>query len=155
MVFAGGFVGMSFGLREKRKNRLGAAAMEFGLIAPVLMVVAGGLGEYGWYFHREAMVTNVLESAVRAGSNQKQISGEAAGVCSQCVSVANSAATAGLAAIGITLSNPGATMQAVTAGGTTTYAVQLNPSIPHTRIFSIAPGPSSIDVTVVALAQNL
>jgi Flp pilus assembly protein TadG len=139
----------------KRRNRLGAAAMELALIAPVLSVVAGGLAEYGWYFHREAMVTNVLESAVRAGSNQKQVSGEAAGVCSACVSVANSAATAGLAAIGITLSSPGATMKAITAGGTTTYAVQLNPSIPHTRIFTLAPGPSTIDITVVALAQNL
>jgi Flp pilus assembly protein TadG len=139
----------------KRRNRFGAAAVEFALIAPVLMVVAGGMADYGWYFHREAMVTNVLESAVRAGSNQKQITGEATGVCSNCLSVANSAATAGLASIGITLGSPGATLQTITVGGTTTYAVQLNPSISHARIFSLAPGPSTIQVTVVALAQNL
>ena len=141
--------------RARRKSRTGAAAVEFGLFAPVLLVVAGGVADYGWFFHREAMVTNVLESAVRAGSVQSQLSGEATGVCSACISVANSAATAGLASIGITLASPGATIQTVTAGGTTTYAVQLNPTIPHTRIFSLTPGPTSMNITVVALAQNL
>jgi hypothetical protein len=101
------------------------------------------------------MVTNVLESAVRAGSVQAQLSGEGTGVCSQCTAVANSAATAGLAAIGITLASPGATIQTINAGGTTTYAVQLNPSISHTRIFGLTPGPTSMNITVVALAQNL
>ncbi len=146
---------MSSDLRVRRRNRFGAAAVEFGLIAPVIVVVAGGMADYGWYFHREAMVTNVLESAVRAGSNQKQVTGEAAGVCSDCLAVANSAATAGLSSIGITLASPGATMQTIAVGGTTTYAVQLNPTIPHARIFSLAPGPSSISVSVLALAQNL
>jgi Flp pilus assembly protein TadG len=141
--------------RAARRSRLGAAAVEFGLIAPVLVIVAGGVADYGWYFHREAMVTNVLESAVRAGSIQSQLSGEGTGVCSQCIAVANSAATAGLAAIGTTLSSPGATIQTITVSGTTTYAVQLNPTIPHTRIFGLAPGPSSMNITVVALAQNL
>jgi Flp pilus assembly protein TadG len=138
-----------------RRNRAGAAAVEFALLTPVLTVLAGGLADYGWYFHREAMVTNVLESAVRAGSNQDQVSGEGAGVCSQCIAVANSAATAGLAEIGITLGSPGATIQTITAGGTTTYAVQLNPTIPHTRIFALTPGPTTMNITVVALAQHL
>jgi Flp pilus assembly protein TadG len=141
--------------RAGRKRRTGAAAVEFGLIAPVLVVIAGGVADYGWFFHREAMVTNVLESAVRAGSVQSQVSGEGTGVCSNCVAVANSAATAGLAAIGITLASPGASIQTITAGGTTTYAVQLNPTISHTRIFSLTPGPTSMNITVVALAQNL
>lgn len=138
-----------------RKKRTGAAAVEFGLLAPVLLVVAGGVADYGWFFHREAMVTNVLESAVRAGSVQAQVSGEGTGVCSACIAVANSAATAGLAAIGITLASPGATIQTITASGTTTYAVQLNPTISHARIFGLAPGPTSMNITVVALAQNL
>jgi len=141
--------------RAGRKQRTGAAAVEFGLIAPVLVVIAGGVADYGWFFHREAMVTNVLESAVRAGSVQSQVSGEGTGVCSNCVAVANSAATAGLAAIGITLASPGASIQTVTAGGTTTYAVQLNPTISHTRLFPLTPGPTSMNITVVALAQNL
>jgi Flp pilus assembly protein TadG len=138
-----------------RKNRIGAAAVEFALIAPVVVVVAGGVADYGWFFHREAMVANVLESAVRAGSVQPQASGEGTGVCSACIAVANSSATAGLAAIGITLPSPGATIQTITAGGTTTYAVQLNPTIPHARIFALTPGPTSMNITVVALAQNL
>jgi Flp pilus assembly protein TadG len=138
-----------------RRNRIGAAAVEFGLLAPILVVVAGGVADYGWFFHREAMVTNVLESAVRAGSVQSQVSGVGTGVCSACIAVANSAATAGLAQIGITLGSPGATIQTITAGGTTTYAVQLNPTIPHTRIFPLTPGPTSMNITVIALAQNL
>jgi Flp pilus assembly protein TadG len=142
--------------RAGRKKRTGAAAVEFGLIAPVLVVIAGGVADYGWFFHREAMVTNVLESAVRAGSVQSQVSGEGTGVCSNCVAVANSAATAGLAAIG---NHAGVTgrprFKTVTAGGTTTYAVQLNPTISHTRLFPLTPGPTSMNITVVALAQNL
>jgi Flp pilus assembly protein TadG len=138
-----------------RKNRTGAAAVEFALIAPVLAVVAGGVADYGWFFHREAMVTNVLESAVRAGSVQMQVSGEGNGVCSACIAVANSAATAGLAQLGITLASPGATIQTITAGGTTTYAVQLDAAIPHARIFPLTPGPTSMNITVVALAQSL
>jgi Flp pilus assembly protein TadG len=140
---------------SRRGNRVGAAAVEFALIAPLLLIVAGGLADYGWYFRREAMVTNVLESAVRAGSVQEQVTGEGTGVCAACVAVANSAATAGLAAIGISLPSPGATIQTVAAGGTTTYAVQLAPSIAHTRIFGLAPGPTTIKITVVALAQNM
>jgi hypothetical protein len=69
--------------------------------------------------------------------------------------VANSSATAGLAAINITLASPGATLVQLTVSGTTTYAVRLNPSIAHARVFGLAPGPSSINVSVVAMAQNL
>lgn len=52
-------------LRYRRGDR-GAAAVEFALILPVLMLIVIGIIEYGYYFSREISVTNAALVGARS-----------------------------------------------------------------------------------------
>ena len=134
----------------------GVDAVEFALIAPVLMIIVGCIADYGWYFYREDLVVNVLQEAARTGGIKKQTTGEAENSCTACTAAADTAATTGLAGIGITGVTIGSSVVRVPSSGTPCYyAIEMSPSISHPRFFGLVPTPSSIKVRVVALAQNL
>jgi Flp pilus assembly protein TadG len=46
-------------------RRRGAAAVEFGLTTPVVVVLCMATAEYGWYFHRLTRVANSTTEAAR------------------------------------------------------------------------------------------
>ncbi len=139
-----------------KRGRRGGTAVEFAFIVPVLMVVVGSMADYGWYFYREDLIVNVLQEAARTGGLKKQVTGEAENACAACTSAANTAATTGLASIGITGVTIGASIVRVPAAGTPcSYALQMSPAITHPRFFGLVPTPTTIRVRVLALAQNL
>ena len=87
---------------------------------------------------------------------KKQVTGEAENACVACTAAADTAATAGLAKIGISGVTIGSSVVRVPSSGTPChYAIQMSPSISHPRFFGLVPTPSNIKVRVVALAQNL
>ncbi len=51
-----------------RRARRGAAALEFALCAPVLVTVAAGVVDWGWFLSREAQLEDAARDAARSGA---------------------------------------------------------------------------------------
>ncbi|MEQ1502574.1 MAG: TadE/TadG family type IV pilus assembly protein [Myxococcota bacterium] len=136
--------------------RRGANAIEFALVAPVLVAMIGGLVDYGWYFWREALLVNGFREATRAGGLQSAATTETGGTCTTCVTMATTSANAALTSQGYSGVTVTPTIERVPASGTPcTYAVVIDTTVPHERIFSLVPGPTEIHVRMVSMAQNL
>ena len=50
-----------------RKNQRGAAAVEFGLVLPVLLMILLGIIDYGWVFFSQLQMTNAVREGARRG----------------------------------------------------------------------------------------
>ena len=59
---------MDYHLRQARAQRRGAAAVEFGLILPVLLLILFGILDFGWVFHQHGILTRTLRDGCRAGA---------------------------------------------------------------------------------------
>src|SRR5689334_5130936 len=115
------------------RSRRGANAIEFALLMPVLVVMLGGLLDYGWYFWREALLINGLRESVRAGGMQLPTTAETGSSCAACISAAKSAAATELEnqnyASSVTVTP---TIQRIPSTGTPcTYAVVIEQSFAH------------------------
>ncbi|MEQ1568107.1 MAG: TadE/TadG family type IV pilus assembly protein [Myxococcota bacterium] len=142
--------------REPRRSRRGANAIEFALVAPILVAILSGLMDYGWYFWRESLVLNGMREASRAGGMQHPGEAEGIGVCADCIASAKSSAEAALTSLGYTGLVVTPTVERIPATGTPcTYAVVIDTEIAHTRIFPLVPGPEEFDLRMVSMAQNL
>lgn len=143
-------------MTARHRNRRGANVVEFALLLPILVTLVSGLVDYGWYFWREALLVNGLREAVRAGGMKSKTNDEAEGTCAACVSAATSWANQTLTDQGYTGVTVTPTIQRIPATGTPcTYAVVIDTSVDHDRIFPLVPGPATMDIRLVAMAQNL
>lgn len=59
---------MAFGRRKRGEN--GAAAVEFALIMPVLLMLLFGIIDFGYMINRGSMVNNAARDAVRVAASQ-------------------------------------------------------------------------------------
>jgi len=50
-------------LKPARRNRAGTAAVEFALVAPVLLLLLGGLLEFGWAVWSDSALCNAVSQA--------------------------------------------------------------------------------------------
>ncbi len=55
-------------MRATRKGGRGAAAVEFALVLPLLLMVVLGTIDWGWYFFVSQVVTNAAREGARVGS---------------------------------------------------------------------------------------
>lgn len=55
-------------LARLRRRDSGAVAVEFGLIAPMLLLLVFGLIDFGWMFNRDMMVNNIARDGARVAS---------------------------------------------------------------------------------------
>ncbi len=55
------------GALKLSRNQDGVAAMEFALIAPVLLLIVFATIEYGWYLTQSIVVNNAVAEGARAG----------------------------------------------------------------------------------------
>lgn len=53
---------------KARRARRGAAAVELALTAPILLAMAGGVIEWGWYMNQQINVIQAARDGARAGS---------------------------------------------------------------------------------------
>lgn len=53
---------------KSRKSQRGAAALEFALVVPILIVLVFGIADFGFMFNNQAVVSNAARDAARAGS---------------------------------------------------------------------------------------
>jgi Flp pilus assembly protein TadG len=61
---------MSHGRRTRNRHRdqRGAAALEFALIVPILVMVVFGIVDFGWAMNRDTLVNNAAREGAREGS---------------------------------------------------------------------------------------
>lgn len=137
----------------RRRNRRGANAIEFALVAPVLMAMMLGVVDYGWYFFRESLVTNALRTAVRSGSILDPADGDGTGECTPCSDRTAAVAVDSLGDLGITVTAAEVTPAISNLAGT--CAVELSVTIPHDPLVGFIPVPQAYAIQVVSLAQNI
>ena len=135
------------------RSRRGASALEFALVAPVMLMMAFGTIDYGWYFSREALITSALDGAVRSGSNVTPAFGEGDATCAECVSTAAQYAVVSLNSLGITVSS--SDMQPTIASVNGTCALILQPSINHEELIGLVDLPDRYNVQTIAMLQNV
>ncbi len=137
----------------KRKSRAGGAALEFALILPVLVAIITGTMDYGWYFFQESLVINALREAIRIGSYQSPVDGEAPGACAACSAKTAAVAVAELTSLGFSVTTAQVTPTMESVGDT--CAIVLQPAISHVRLIGLVPTPSSYNIRLVGYAQNV
>lgn len=54
--------------RRRHRDQRGAAALEFALIVPVLVMVVFGVVDFGWMVNRDTLVNNAAREGAREGS---------------------------------------------------------------------------------------
>jgi Flp pilus assembly protein TadG len=140
---------------SRQRSRRGANTIEFALLAPVFIALLGGLVDYGWYFWNEALLVNGLRESVRSGALKSQDEGESGMTCAPCVSAASSAAASELEEQGYDITVTPYLQRIPESGTPCTYAVVIDATIPHTRLFELVPGPSDFEIRVLSMAQNL
>jgi len=57
-------------------NKKGAAAVEFALCLPLLLLILFAIMEYGWYFTNQIVLANAVSAGARAGIRAKEWEGE-------------------------------------------------------------------------------
>ncbi len=121
-------LGVEKGCRARRKNRRGASAVEFALVAPVFMLLVFGMIEYG----RMVMVQQLLTNAAREGARRAVLDGATTAEVTTAVSTYLSGASVAGASVAVTPNPP----TSATAGQPVTVSV----SIPYSQV-SWLPSP--------------
>ncbi len=57
-------------------NKKGAAAVEFALCLPLLLLILFAIMEFGWYFTNQIVLANAVSAGARAGIKAKEWEGE-------------------------------------------------------------------------------
>ena len=57
-------------------NKKGAAAVEFALCLPLLLLILFAIMEYGWYLTNQIVLANAVSAGARAGIRAKEWEGE-------------------------------------------------------------------------------
>jgi Flp pilus assembly protein TadG len=125
-------------MRHVRRFQTGAAAVEFALVAPLLLLLLLGIFQFGWLFNNYLMLTQATSSGSRLFSVQR-------GYDSPCTTAFNAvkSAAAGLNASSITMScsvNGGSVCSSCTGGACA------GDSVCKAALTSNAGNPASVSV---------
>lgn len=117
-----------------RPARAGGAAMEFALTLPVLMILLGGVIEWGWFLHREVGVIQAVRDGALAGALTERGADPAAAAVAR--------ARVALEQEG--LDSAAATLSASTEPATTGTLVRLSAVVPHEALLHLLPVPAQL-----------
>jgi Flp pilus assembly protein TadG len=125
---------------EMRSCRRGSAAIEFALVAPVLIAIVFGTLEWGWLWSRKALATYAVEEGVRM----------AAGVGSQGAPdvAAHDFAVETLLAVGL---DPSSAVVTATYDGLVPGQLRLDIVLPYAPITGLLPVPNQITASQIAV----
>ncbi len=129
-----------------RRHRRGAQAVEFAMLAPVLVMLTGGVVDYSWYFSERQTVIAAARDGARAGAI---VDSEYDGT--PC-SVAAASTQEALTASGLALDADGEiSVRTVSLGGGD-LAIEVEIDIAYTALMGLIPTP---DRQVVKSVQRL
>jgi Flp pilus assembly protein TadG len=135
--------------RVGRWRERGAAAVEFGLVLPIFVLLVTGVLEYGFAFARIQVATNAAREGARAGSTQTASSSAATNVAT---TVATNYLTFQNPKLDPTTVGSTVTSTATTVGGAN--AIKVVVSIPWLNVgFKLLPHPANITATAVMRAS--
>jgi Flp pilus assembly protein TadG len=126
------------------RTRRGGAALEFGLIAPLLVVLALGTAEWGWFLHRKVTLTYGLRGAVFQGALTR--------VEDDPLTMVEDSFEAFLIAEGFDVDHSEIEVEAVnTAFG---RSLRATATVPYTRTFTVMPTPALMVVQHATLLED-
>lgn len=129
----------------KRRRDLGAAAVEFALILPVLLSVVFGILEYGWIFYQQFN----LASAVRNGLRQGVTVSQTASPDPRASAIDKTKAD--LQTMGI---SPGTvTVTATYAGSMPTKTMTLSAGMTYQKLIGFVPTPSRLQYAMTMMLE--
>lgn len=133
-----------------RKDRRGAAAIEFALCFPIFIAILFGILEYGWIFYEQANVIAAVRSGVRFGVTQDPDTD------TTYLTDAEETVRTSLAGLGIRPSDlTNATITASTSASTSaTNLLTVQCRIPYTPVVGLVPVPTQISYSMTMLMEN-
>ncbi len=146
--------------RILRRARRGAEAVEFALVAPLLIGLAFGSIDYGLYFWQQTRATIAVNNAMRAGGLTAPPDEELGqGSCSTCQDVVQNEAANNLAAAGIDVPDVRVLRPDVIGVGPSlasgrVCALRLDLSLPYTPITGMFQVPESYTIRAQVVAQG-
>lgn len=120
-------------LRRVRRNSDGTAAIEFGLILPLLLVVLVGILDYGQIHFTRLTMTNAAREGARVGVTMPETDAQSAAIAATQSYLAQAGVTAVVTATVPSQANP-----------TVTVTVTIDP---YTPLIGLIPTPSRLTVS--------
>ena len=122
---------------HNRRRRIGASALEFALLFPVVMVMLAAIVDYGWYLSRAELVVQAAREGARAGAmTDYDASPELA---------ATERAKSALAELGVVSSDPSITTKLV--GTSPDMLVRVDISMPYEPLMGLLPVPKRVEAS--------
>lgn len=141
-------------MRSSRQHRRGANAIEFGLIAPIMMSFLLGIIDYGWFFFQESMISNAIRDGVRLGAMQSQSEEELdTGGCAACVTTAVTATSSEFTRFDLDVNISYVAPAIREIAGTCGLVVETE--IPFEPLVGFVPLPRVFPIRVASLASNV
>ena len=122
-------------MRRLHRSESGAAAVEFALLLPLLMMIVFGIIEFGLALYQQAILTNASREGARLGIVQSVpaiTSGQINATIDNYLAAANI--------------NPGNVGRTIVAGGVTGTPVQVTLTLPYN--FQVLSGLTSVVPTI-------
>lgn len=119
--------------RHRWRHEEGTAAIEFGLILPLLLVVLVGIIDYGQIHFTRLTMTNAAREGARVGVTMPEAEAQPAAVAAASSYLASAGITASVSATTPSLGNP-----------TVTVTVTIDPFQP---LIGLVPTPGSLSVS--------
>ena len=141
--------------------RRGAEAVEFALVAPVMIALVFGAIDYGLFFWQQARAATALDAAMRVGSMTAAPPEEwGNGACSTCLSAVSLEASQRLSEVGFEVAPSALEPEIVGVGpnvpasGGRTCALTLSVDLPYSAITGFTQVPERFKISSQVVAQG-
>lgn len=134
----------------RARRRMGANAVEFAMVLPLLATITMGLLDYGWYYARQTQLFGALTTAATTGTGYSPGVNENSG-CYSCVQAVKTHARVALGELGVDLEQVELEPRMVRLYDA--CAIEMTVSIPHEPMIGFFPIAESFEFTVVANAE--
>jgi Flp pilus assembly protein TadG len=119
--------------RRKGWAERGAAAVEFAIVLPILLLILGGIIDYGRLFFTEIMLANGARDGVRAAIVAAPADRVAQGQARAAIASASTPGWQGPAAVTVQCGATPATVTVVTSASFRFFFVGILPGVPPTK----------------------
>lgn len=131
----------------QRRNRRGANAIEFALIAPILFMIMAGVMEYGWFLFNQILLDSAAREGARVGARTED---DSATATLEQEDAAKAAAIAFWDGLGIP-GSPTFTPDTIDSVGEDLIVVDAN--MTYTGLIGFTPAPGQVKARVAVRSE--